>query len=74
MGTSKTYRAGPGYQKANTPGQKADAKMSYSKGSKSTAEGTHMSSGGGGRAGHGGRNKSSSSRSGAKNVGPYGRS
>lgn len=39
MGTSKSYKEGPGWEDRNTPG--ADSKIS--KGSKSAAEGTHMS-------------------------------
>ena len=39
MGTSKTYRAGPGWEKRNTPG----AAPKVSKGAIVHAEGTHMS-------------------------------
>ena len=74
MGTSKTYRGGPGFQAANTPGQKADARQTYSKGSRSTAEGTMESSGGSLRGGAGGQKKSGKSKSSVKNTGPYGMS
>lgn len=39
MGTSKTHRSGPAWEARNTP----RGREKYSKGSKTTAEGTHMS-------------------------------
>ena len=68
MGKSKSWRAGPGWESRNTPG--GDPKVS--KGAVVKAEGTHMSGGGYGRKGHGGRNKSKSGKMGAKNPGPHG--
>jgi len=72
MGSSKTYRGAPGWEGRNTLG--ADTKPSS--GSKSTAEGTHMSPGGYGRKGlrSGARQKSRSGMTGVKNSGPHGKS
>ena len=75
MGSSKTSRSGPGWAAPNQPGNIANAKQTYSKGSRSTAEGTHENSGpkmrgSTSKAG----NKSSSSKGSAKNSGPYGQS
>jgi len=76
MGSSKTSRSGPGWSAPNTPGNIANAKQTYSKGSRSTAEGTHENSGPAMRGGmsKGARNKSSSGKTSAKNSGPYGQS
>lgn len=43
MGTSKTYKNGPGWAEPNTPGNIENAKKSISKGPIVTAEGTHSS-------------------------------
>lgn len=74
MGSSKSSRGGPGWAAPNQPGNIANAKSSYSKGSHSTAEGTHESGGGSMRAGlsKGARNKSSSSKSSVKAPRPGG--
>ena len=76
MGSSKTHRSAPGWASPNDPGNIANTKQTYSKGSKSTAEGTHMSGSESLRSGmrSGARNKSSRSKSSARNSGPYGRS
>lgn len=70
MGTSKSYRGGPGWEPRNTPGKATKP----SKGSKSTAEGTHMSGGQSGRTGmkNTARKKSKSGGMSAKNPGPHG--
>ena len=54
MGSSKTFRAPPSWQGKNTP----RGSETYSKGSKSTAEGSTMSGGKSLRQGAKGRNKS----------------
>lgn len=76
MGSSKSSRGAPGWASPNQPGNIANAKSRYSKGSPNTAEGTHMSGSESMRSGmkSGARNKSSSSKSSVKNSGPYGRS
>ena len=51
MGSSKTSRSGPGWASPNQPGNIANAKSSYSKGSPNTAEGTLMSGSESGRSG-----------------------
>ncbi len=43
MGSSKTSRSAPGWASPNQPGNIANKKQTYSKGSPNTAEGTHMS-------------------------------
>ena len=67
MGTSKTYRKGPGWEARNTPG----AEPKVSKGAIVNAEGTHMSGydSHGQKAGHGARIKSKSGRTPAGNKG-----
>ena len=73
MGTSKTYRGRPASGAQNTP----RGKTKVSKGHNITPyEGTIMSGEDehGQKAGHGARNKSHSSKSSAKNKGPYGQS
>ena len=77
MGTSKNYKAGPGWSAPKDPGNKANAKASAhpAKGTRSTAEGTHMSAGPKMRGDtYNAGMKSSASRSSAKNSGPYGES
>lgn len=71
MGTSKTFRAGPGWEKRNTPG----AAPKVSKGAIVHAEGTHMSGADEyGRMGmrKGTRKKSKHGKMSAKNPGPHG--
>lgn len=76
MGSSKTSRSGPGWAAPNQPGNIANTKQTYSKGSHSTAEGTHENSGPAMRGGmaKGTRNKSSSSKGSAKAAYPSGKS
>ena len=71
MGTSKSFRGGPGWQGRNTPGKATKA----SKGSHSTAEGTHTSGyDDSGRAGmkNTARRKSKSGRTGPKMADKHG--
>ena len=75
MGASKSYRGGPGWQSKNTPGpSENNGAGKVSSGSKSSAEGTHMSGGQSLRAGAKAQgNKSSSGRMG-KQTSIYGKS
>ena len=75
MGSSKTSRGAPGWSAPKDPGNIANAKSTYSKGSRSTAEGTHENNGPAMRGGmsSSARNKSKSGKS-PKNSGIYGQS
>lgn len=71
MGTSKSYRSGPAAGARNTPGRDGP----YNKGTKSTAEGTHVSGEGYGRKGSkAGGGKSESRKVESKTDGIYGQS